>query len=42
LKGFSNDVESGVICRYKIKGIVVDVMPTSEGILGFANQWYIE
>ncbi|MBP3944589.1 hypothetical protein J5U18_13710 [Sphingobacteriaceae bacterium WQ 2009] len=42
LKGFSNDVESGVICRYKVQGIVVDVMPTAEEILGFANKWYIE
>jgi predicted nucleotidyltransferase len=42
LKGFLNDIASGVICRYKVKGIVVDVMPTSEGILGFANRWYVE
>lgn len=40
-KGFNNDVESGVICRYKVQGIVVDVMPTSEEILGFANKWYV-
>ncbi|HEX9513239.1 MAG TPA: hypothetical protein VF939_22265 [Puia sp.] len=32
-KGFVNDVESGVICRYTIHGITVDVMPTSENIL---------
>jgi len=41
-KGFVNDVESGVICRYIINGITVDVMPTSEKILGFANRWYTE
>lgn len=41
-KGFTNDIESGVICRYTIKGITVDVMPTSENILGFANKWYKE
>lgn len=41
-KGFVNDVESGVICRYIINGITVDVMPTSEKILGFANRWYAE
>ncbi len=29
-KGFTNDIESGVICRYKIQGVVVDVMPTDE------------
>lgn len=39
-KGFVNDVASGVICRYIVKGIIVDIMPTAEGILGFANQWY--
>ena len=34
--GFVNDTESGVICRYIVQGIVVDVMPTSPGILGFS------
>ncbi len=41
-KGLVNDVESGVICRYIINGITVDVMPASEKILGFANRWYAE
>jgi predicted nucleotidyltransferase len=41
-KGFVNDVESGVICRYRINGIIVDVMPTNENILGFNNRWYTE
>ena len=41
-KGFTNDTASGVICRYNVKGITVDVMPTSEEILGFANKWYKE
>jgi predicted nucleotidyltransferase len=41
-KGFVNDVESGVICRYTIHGVTVDVMPTSENILGFQNKWYPE
>lgn len=40
-KGFTNDWESGVICRYKVQGIVVDVMPTSDQILGFSNKWYV-
>jgi len=40
MKGFVNDVESGVICRYLVKGIIVDVMPTSDKVLGFANKWY--
>lgn len=40
--GFENDVESGIICRYKIQGIVVDVMPTKKNIIGFSNKWYPE
>ncbi len=40
--GFENDVESNVICRYKVQGIVVDVMPTGENALGFSNIWYPE
>jgi hypothetical protein len=39
-KGFENDVESGVICRYRINGIIVDVMPIDEKVLGFTNSWY--
>jgi predicted nucleotidyltransferase len=38
--GFINDQESGIICRYKINGLVVDVMPTQSDILGFNNKWY--
>lgn len=38
--GFVNDQESGVICRYTINGIIVDVMPTSKETLGFSNRWY--
>lgn len=40
--GFSNDVASGVICRYRIQGIIVDVMPTDPSIIGFSNRWYAE
>jgi predicted nucleotidyltransferase len=41
-KGFINDVQSGIICRYIIHGITVDIMPTSENVLGFKNKWYAE
>lgn len=41
-KGFINDIESGIICRYKINGIIVDIMPTAKEILGFTNKWYID
>lgn len=38
--GFVNDTDSKVICRYKIHGITVDIMPTGENVLGFSNKWY--
>jgi len=41
-KGFINDIDSGIICRYKVQGIIVDVMPTEGGVLGFSNRWYPE
>lgn len=40
--GFSHDIESGVICRYKIQGIIVDIMPTDDKSIGFSNIWYPE
>lgn len=41
-KGFVNEQESGIICRFKIHGIIVDVMPTSSNVIGFTNKWYEE
>jgi len=38
--GFSNDVESGVLCRYRYQGLIVDIMPTQSAALGFSNKWY--
>jgi predicted nucleotidyltransferase len=38
--GFTHDVESGVVCRYKIQGIIVDIMPTHDPSIGFSNIWY--
>jgi len=40
--GFSHDIESGIICRYKIQGIIVDIMPTNDPSIGFTNIWYPE
>jgi predicted nucleotidyltransferase len=40
--GFVNDWESGVICRYTIQGVIVDIMPTVSDALGFSNEWYVE
>lgn len=40
-RGFSEDHEEGVpMCRWRVDGIAVDVMPTDTDILGFSNQWY--
>ena len=34
------DDEDSPICRYTCNGIIVDVMPDDESILGFSNQWF--
>jgi hypothetical protein len=36
--GFSHDTESGIICRYHIQGIIVDIMPTNDASIGFNNK----
>jgi predicted nucleotidyltransferase len=41
-KGFSPDIASKVICRYVVKGVTVDVMPTTGDAFGFSNMWYPE
>lgn len=38
--GFREDVESGVICRWRKNELIVDLMPTGEAALGFHNRWY--
>lgn len=39
-RGFIEDSESDVICRWKIAGFEVDIMPTEADVLGFSNLWY--
>lgn len=40
-RGFTQDMSADApICRWKVEGVKVDVMPTLEAILGFANRWY--
>lgn len=40
-RGFREDHDEGApVCRWRIDGIAVDVMPTDTEILGFSNQWY--
>jgi predicted nucleotidyltransferase len=40
--GFVNDQQSGIICRYTIQGIIVDIMPTGENVFGFSNRWHTD
>ena len=40
-QGFTNDMRPGApICRWVYGSVTVDVMPTVQDILGFANRWY--
>lgn len=39
-RDFSEDSESGVICRWRYRGWIVDVMPPDPDILGFSNELY--
>lgn len=40
-RGFVQDMTPAApICRWHIGNLTVDVMPTLEKILGFANRWY--
>ena len=39
--GFTQVVgENEPVCRWMVEGVMVDVMPTDAGILGFSNRWY--
>jgi len=41
--GFHPDTsEDAPLCRWLIEDVVVDVMPSSSGILGFSNRWYAD
>lgn len=41
-KGFVEDTESGVICRWKHREtfLILDAMPANPTILGFSSRWY--
>ena len=40
-RGFAEDSTSNVVCRWRHRsGVVLDVMPTDESVLGFSNRWY--
>lgn len=38
--GFYPNPDGHAICSYKYKNIPVDIMPSEDGPLGTANQWY--
>ena len=39
--GFKRDMTADApICRWRFRGIAVDLMPTDPRVLGFANRWY--
>ena len=39
--GFARDMSEGApICRWRVRDVEVDLMPTDERILGFSNRWY--
>ena len=40
-RGFVHDMSADApICRWRYQGIAVDLMPSEECVLGFANRWY--
>lgn len=41
-RGFREDADSGVICRWihRESGVAFDLMPENSDVLGFANRWY--
>lgn len=42
-RGLTRDVSADApICRWKAGQVAVDLIPTEENVLGFANRWYVE
>ena len=40
-RGFVHDLsQDSPICRWRLQEIVVDLMPSEDGVLGFHNRWY--
>lgn len=38
--GFKESMNDTVQCRWRLRELIVDVMPIDEKILGFTNKWY--
>lgn len=41
-KGFKITGDDEVNCRFRFNDIIVDVMPSDEAVLGYANRWFVE
>ena len=42
-RGFTQRIDSDhPVCRWSFQEVIVDIMPTDEKILGFANRWYAQ
>lgn len=41
-KGFRITGEDDVNCRFRFHDMIVDVMPSDESVLGYANRWFVE
>lgn len=40
-RGFSNDQSpEAPVCRWRFEEVIIDLMPSDPGILGFSNRWY--
>jgi hypothetical protein len=40
-RGFRHDLTEGApLCRWLLDGVLLDLMPSEPGILGFHNRWY--
>lgn len=40
-RGFSQGQSPGdPLCRWRLAGLILDVMPLDESVLGFSNRWY--
>lgn len=39
-KGFRQSYEDQVICRFRLQGFIVDIMPTQDIGMGSSNRWY--
>lgn len=40
-RGFKRDIsQDAPICRWRLRDLCVDLMPSDEKILGFSNRWY--